>query len=348
MIALLLPLVLAPGQDACIERHLAAMGTRLTVEVTAPERALALAASERAVRALAEVERRLSTWRDDSELAHLNATPVGETIEISRALADELAAAGDVCRATAGAFDPGVGALVAAWDLRGDGRIPRPEDLAAALAASGFETLVWTRLAEGRARVERRSAGMRLEEGGFGKGAGLDRALDALRAAGITTADLDLGGQVAVLRPPGAEGKLVPIAHPDRRGSAVAEIRLTHGSLATSGNSERGLVIDGERFGHLLDPRTGRPAPDFGSLTVRAASALAADAFSTGLYVLGPDAALAFAASREDLEVLVLERSEHGLRIRATPGLDVRVLHPDLALEVVHPPSASQKAPTDR
>lgn len=358
LLALAPTLEVAPAQEAPaarIERRLAAMGTVLTVAVVAPDRPRALTASELAVRAIEETERRLSTWREDSELARLNATPVGEAFELSGALAGELAAANDVRRATGGAFEPGIGALVRAWDLRGAGRVPLPAEIAEALAAGGFGTLEWTRLENGGARVRRTSAGMRIEEGGFGKGAGLDRALEALRAAGIAEADLDLGGQVAVLRPASipdgarsAAGKLVAVAHPDRRETAVVEVRLARGSLATSGNSERGIRVDGQRLGHLLDPRTGRPARDFGSLTVLASTALEADAFSTGLYVLGPDAALAFAAAREDLEVLVLERTADGLRARATPGLEARSLQPDLVLEVFTPPPASREADTDR
>ena len=85
------------------------------------------------------------------------------------------------------------------------------------------------------------------------------------------------------------------LADPRDRQRAVARIEIPSGSVATSGNSERGVVVDGRRIGHLLDPRTGRPAPDFGSLTVWAPTALEADCLATGLYVLGPEAALAWA-----------------------------------------------------
>ena len=334
MNTLLLPLALALPTDVAVERHLAAMGTSLTLEVSAPDRSRALSASERAVRAIEATERRLSTWREDSELAHLNAASPGEAVEIGPALALELAAARRLHVSTEGAFDPGVGALVDAWDLRGKGRIPAAGELAAALEAGGLETLDWTALPSSGARVTRRSASMRLEEGAFGKGAGLDRALEELRAAGVVDAFVDLGGQVAVLTSPGGSARRAPLAHPDRRDLAVVEVRLTTGSLATSGNSERGVLIDGRSVGHLLDPRTGRPAPDFGSLTVWAPSALDADALSTGLYVMGPDAALTFAAAREDLEVLVLERTAAGLRARRTPGLDARAVTPELLVEV--------------
>jgi thiamine biosynthesis lipoprotein len=160
-----------------------------------------------------------------------------------------------------------------------------------------------------------------LEEGAFGKGAGLDAALRALEQAGATRAFLDLGGQVAVL---GAEGLPYTwgVADPRERDEVVLRVPLRHGSLATTGNSERGIVVDGERLGHVLDPRSGRPAADFGSLTVLAADGLTADGLATGLYVLGPEAALSFGCRVPGVDVLVLEPTAGGrLRARATGAL---------------------------
>jgi len=99
---------------------------------------------------------------------------------------------------------------------------------------------------------------------------------------------------------------------------------MDHGSVATSGNSERGIAIDGRRYGHLLDPRTGRPAPDFGSLAVWAADPLLADCLSK-LYVLGPDRALAWVAAHrrlgESVEALALVSKGGKIEVRASDGL---------------------------
>jgi len=318
-----------------VRRQLGLMGTRLELEVRARDRRTALAASEAAVRALEAAEARLSTWRSDSELAALNAAPPGQTVPLSPELAAELAACARWSRATDGAFDPVVGALVAAWDLRGGGREPAPGELAAARAASGLRHLC---LEDGGA--VRRHPRATLEEGAWGKGAGLDAAARALAGAGAEGAFLDLGGQILLL---GQEAASVAVAHPRHRDRPLLELRLLPGrSLATSGNSERAIRVGGRRRGHLLDPRTGRPAPDFGSLVVEADSALAADCLSTGLYVLGPEAALAWAASRPDVEVLVLEEHDGVLRVRATPGLArrCRSLVPGLVIQAFPPPTA--------
>ncbi len=300
-----------------VERRLSMMGTSLDVAVEARDRETALAASERAVAALEAAEARLSTWRDDTELARLNRAPAGERVALSPELAADLTAARSCWMETDGAFDPAVGPLVRAWGLRTGGRLPDPEELRRALAATGLDGL---RLEPGAAVRER--PGLVLEEGGFGKGAGLAAALAALAGTpGISRVALDLGGQVAVLSQTG-EPWAVPVADPRRRDLSVIELSIGRGSVSTSGNSERGIVAGGERLGHLLDPRTGRPAPDFGSLTVWAVDPLLADCLSTGLYVMGPEAALAWAARHPGIEVLVLRPRGERLEALATPGLE--------------------------
>jgi thiamine biosynthesis lipoprotein len=295
------------------------MGTQAALRVEAPDRTRALGAAEAAVAALEAAEARLSTWTEASELARLNAAPVGAEVELSPSLAEDLHRARLCWRATGGAFDPAVGALVEAWGLRSGGRHPSTDEIEAALAAGGLRSLAL----EG-SRATRLHTGLLLEEGAFGKGAGLDDALTVLSAAGASRAILDLGGEVAVLGPGPFE---LAVSHPRRREEPVALLTIDAGAVATSGNSERGIVVEGERLGHLLDPRTGRPAPDFGSLTVWARDAMTADCLSTGLYVMGPDSALELAEATEGVEILILQPSTGGLRARASSGLAGRLTY---------------------
>jgi thiamine biosynthesis lipoprotein len=303
---------------ATVERRVMLMGTSLEITVEAADRESGLAASERAVEALEAAEARLSTWRQDSELALLNHTPVGERRELSPALAAELSAVVRCSRETEGAFDPAIGALVQAWGLRQGGRRPSPEERTAAVADSSVEAL----LIEGGTAMRRRP-GLLVEEGAWGKGSGLADALAALAAVpGVVRTSLDLGGQVAVSGPGVWQ---VPVADPRRRDRSVAVLSIDGGSVSTSGNSERGITVAGHKLGHLLDPRTGEPAPDFGSLTVWTADPLRADCLSTGLYILGPERALEWAASHPGVEVLVLRPRGRRLEALASPGLRGRL-----------------------
>lgn len=331
-------LVLCAGPAAAtalgerIERRVTAMGTGLSVEVEGDTRAAALSASEAALRAIAQVEARLSTWRADSELAQLNRAPVGELVAVSPALRADFELCERWWRITAGAFDPNVGALVAAWDLRGAGRIPTADELALARAAGDFAQ--GFALASGG--IVRRRASARLEEGGFGKGVGLDAALEALRERGVTHAVLDLGGQVARL---GQSRVRWSVAHPDRREQPALAWDFANGSIASSGNSERARVVGDRRIGHLLDPRSGEPAPDLGSVSVWAELAADADVLSTALFVMGPIAACELAAARSDFALVWLERAPQGLVAHASERLraDLTVLDASVRVEFIQP-----------
>lgn len=312
-----------------IVRHLAAMGTALALTVSAPTRDLALNASEAAVHAVEAAERLLSTWRDDTPLARLNAAAPGVPAPVPPELFALLKRVFEWEKTTDGAFDPAVLSLVTAWGLRTGGRIPDAKSLARARAASRAALFTFE---ESSFTVTRCDALAGIDEGAWGKGWALDRAADALRAAGSTSFVLDLGGQILA----GGDGTTILVAHPRDRARTVATLRLKDASASTSGNSERGMVVNGRRIGHLLDPRTGEPAPDFGSVTVVAREGFAADVLSTAFFVLGPEEGMALSeqlrAKGVAHEALFFFEGEEGQspRVSMSPGMKCLI---DLAAE---------------
>jgi FAD:protein FMN transferase len=312
-----------PGSSpaARIERRLEAMGTLLGLSVAGPDRAAALEASEKAVREIARVEALITTWRPGGPLDRVNTAPPGRAVVLDAELAKVLKAVFGWSERTDGAFDPTVLPLARAWDLRGPGRVPDAAALSRALAATGRGRF---RFDGATGRTLRLSADAGIDEGAWGKGYALDRAASALRRCGVSEALLDLGGQVA------AVGRAtVAVADPrDRRRPAVT-LSVEDESVSTSGNSERGRTVAGRRIGHLLDPRTGQPAPDFGSATAVAPSGLSADVLSTAFFVLGPEKGLELSERlrREGLpnEAVFLVVADGRLRVVASPGIHARL-----------------------
>ena len=294
------------------------MGTRMVTTIEAASRRAALAASESVLDAVTNAERRLSTWTVSSELSRVNASPVGEPLLLSPLLARDLKAALQCAHETGGAFAPGVGGLVEAWKLREGGRRPSAEEIESAVSGASLENV---RL--GNDHVTRLDQRFTFEEGAFGKGAGLDDALERLSSSEATAAVIDLGGQVAVW---GRTTAWVDIAHPRDRNRAILRLEVARGSVATSGSSERGMVIGGEQLGHVLDPRTGIPTGDVGSVTVWADDATRADCLSTALYVLGPDAAHSWASQHLDLGLVTVAYRGDRLLATATPNLRGRLV----------------------
>lgn len=312
--AILTPRAIAEPARAHVERRTWVMGTRLVVAVEADKRSTALEASEAALDAVAAVESRLSTWRDDSELSKLNGAAPGTGVALSRELEADLREARYWWSATDGAFDPGIAPLVEIWDLRGSGRVPSDAELDVTRTASGLEFLV---LEPGVARLAK--AGFGIEEGGFGKGIALRSAVAAARDAGAGCVVLDFGGQISMNGSCGAAW--VEIAHPDDRHRGLARLEMGVGSIATSGNSERGLNVDGARHGHILDPRSGRPAVDWGTVTVVTEDPVTADCVSTALLVMGPKQGVDWLRGRPDIDAVFVERSGDTTEMTATAGL---------------------------
>ena len=276
------------------------MGTRLRVEVEAPIRQVARDAAESTIREVERIERLLSSWSDDSELGALNQAPLGSAHRASPEVGRWLWKARELSRRTAGAFDPTIGSLVDAWDLRGGGRIPSGAQLDDARASSGFTSVEVGRLGD----VVRTQPGAWIDSGAFGKGAALS-AVRALEWDGVTRATVDLGGQLWVWADPAA-AQFVAVAHPGRRAEAVMRLQIRGASVATSGASERWVEVDGVRIGHILDPRSGQPVAPWGSVTVVAADPLEADALATALYVMGPEDGRAWAERQPEVAALFL------------------------------------------
>lgn len=287
------------------------MGTVLRARVVAGERGAAISAIEGVFSEVARLEAVLSTWRTDTELARVNAAPPGHPTLASTELVSLLAEAARWSTVTGGAFDPGIGALVDAWNLRGDPTRPAPPAIAAALEASGIARF---ELDTARRLVSRPARGW-IDPGGFGKGAALREAGGVLQEAGVSAALLDFGGQLlAIGAPSQTDGWPVGVAHPVERAKPVAALRLREVSAATSSAGERGL--------HILDPRTGSPIPAWGSVTVIAADPLVADVLATALFVMGPVDALDWARRRNDIGVLVISRHESVVSMCWTVALE--------------------------
>lgn len=302
---------------ATLERARFLMGTTCRAVVHHEDPAGARSALVAAFDAIAALEDELSTWRPDSTLSLANRLAGRRPVPVSPALAELLDGALGLAELTGGAFDPTVGPLVRAWDLRGSGRVPGPGELAATLPHVGHHLVDLDR---GAGLLSLGSSRACLDAGAFGKGAALDRARDVLVAAGVRSALMDFGGQLLLVgAPPGDDAWRVAVADPTDRERPAVELLVRDASVATSAQSERRLLVDGVSVGHVLDPRTGRPVPGRHGVTVVAPDGLTADALATALLVMGPDAGRRWCLARpQSPAALWLEPRPHGLDLTAT------------------------------
>ncbi|MFP4056090.1 MAG: FAD:protein FMN transferase [Candidatus Brocadiia bacterium] len=298
------------------------MGTYMAVTVYAPGREAGLRAIEAAFQRVEEVEAATSTWREDSDVSKLNRAAGSPPMAVSEHLWVPLRRAVEIAEETRGAFDPTVGPVVALWRRSWrTGKRPGDEEIAAARALVDYRSV---ECAPDAPRVRLAKAGQRLELSGIGKGYAVAQAIEALQAHGIRAALVDAGGDIyGVGAPPGREGWLIGVRDPSRRGKILPRpILLRDRAVATSGDYEQFGMVDGRRYSHILDPRTGRPVEDMTSVTVVAADPMTADAYATAASVMGVEQALAFAEKREEVEMLIMYRRDGELATARSSGFE--------------------------
>ena len=259
------------------------MGTscmlRVVVKPQDLQRAEALLAD--AERELRQCEALTSTWIETSEISRFNRAKAGEKIELSPFTMEFLKLAKQAWMDTDGAFDITCGKVWQLW-LEGQKKnaLPDMDEIQRLRAESN-----WENIELGENFAVKRNDHVEVVSGGLAKGMAIDRALEILKAGGVLSAFVEVGGDIAVFQ------NTRPIqvkASKDRTSECVSEIaNFENGGICTSGHSERGFEIQGTRYSQILDPTTGRPVETPWSVTVTADCAVTADLWATALEVLG-------------------------------------------------------------
>ena len=249
-------------------------------------------ASRIANAAIAEVKRieaKYSRYREESLLSRINAAAGREAVEVDEETLGLLAFADAAYRQSGGLFDATSGVLRRAWNFR-EARVPSQAELDVLLPLVGWEKV---EIAGNRVRLPQ--TGMQLDFGGFGKEYAVDRAARVMAGQGATSAMASLAGDLAILGPqPGGAPWRMGIQHPRRKDKVLATIPIMSGAIATSGDYERFIEVDGVRHCHILDPRTGLSARGLQSVTVQAQSCLIAGSATTIAMLKGREEGLAW------------------------------------------------------
>ena len=295
------------------------MGVETRLVVYAQGEAHALRACRAAYHRISELDAKMSDYRPDSELMQLCQRAVGRWVRVSRELFYVLWRAQKLASQTDGAFDITIGPLVQLWrEARRTGRLPDEATLRDAKVRVGWRKL---ELSPRRCAVRLAMPNMRLDLGGIAKGYACDEALRTLRRFGIHRALVQMGGDLVVGDPPpnqkgwhievplltesGGRGSAEPKsrlegaapAEPRLEGEAPAEpkqsankhLLLSRCALSTSGSTEQYVEIEGKRYAHIIDPRTGLGLTRLVLAIVQAPDGITSDSLATAACVLGPE-----------------------------------------------------------
>jgi FAD:protein FMN transferase len=254
-----------------------AMSSGCEIRLEGADRFALNAAAQCAINEVRRIEVTYSRYRADSIVSRINAAAgSGVGIAVDDETASLLTFADQLYALSDGLFDITSGVLRRAWDFRAR-TLPDRAVLQGLLPLIG-----WSQVERKDGQVHLPRAGMEIDFGGFGKEYAADRAMAVLAAAGLRHGFVNLGGDIRVLGPR-ADGSAwrFAIAHPRQEGATVAHIDMLDGALASSGDYERFFELNGKRYCHIFDPRSGWPVERWSSVSVTAPVCVAAGALST-------------------------------------------------------------------
>ncbi|WP_028125669.1 FAD:protein FMN transferase [Eremococcus coleocola] len=275
------------------------------------------AAMDEAFDYMRRMEKLLSTNLEGSDIYKINQAAGKEAVKVQPETFELMEKALEIAKLSDGAFDVTIGAVTNLWRI-GDvdeERLPSPEEIEAALPKIDYHKITLNKKAQ---TIKLEEEGMVLEMGGISKGYIGSGVKKIFQKYGITTALINLGGNVIVMgtSPSNDQGWNVGVQDPDKvRGTVVGARRMKDYAIITSGIYERYLEVDGKKYHHILDPKTGYPLENnISGVTVFAPESVDGDGYSTSLFLMGIDKGLDFVNHLDGVEAVFIDK-DHGLHL---------------------------------
>jgi thiamine biosynthesis lipoprotein len=294
-------------QTVLLARH--AMATRFEIVLYGRSQSRLRAAGEAALAEVERIEAQLSIYHPTSEMARVNACAARQPVRVSPSVFRLLEQARQLHRESGGAFDIAIAPLVRCWGfMDGSGSWPDPREVDRVRRQVGMQHVI---LDEENLTVRFDGEGVMLDLGAIGKGHAIDRAVETLREAGVASALLHGGTSTVngIGKPPEEDAWKVAIESPSGDGAAprlLATVPLRDEALSVSAVWGKCFEHEGKTFGHVLDPRAGRPVSNAVLAAVVLPSATESDALSTALLVAGPEGHEKIAQLRPGMRTLVV------------------------------------------
>jgi thiamine biosynthesis lipoprotein len=321
----------APGGRVSVDSGMRqVMGTFARIVVVAADERIAKECIDVGLAEFVRVDNSMSDYKAESELSLVNNRADKEAVKVSEGLSEVLEKSIEFSKKTGGAFDITVGPLVDLYHrAEEEGVKPSEEEISIAKSKVGFEKL---KLDKEKRTVRFAAGGMRLDLGGIAKGYAIDRAIEAIRRRGGMGAMADIGGDIRCfgMAPPGRERWVIGLQEPGEQAGGVIEgrlsltLELTDVAVATSGDYRRFAVIEGEKFSHIIDARSGAGSNKLRSVTIIAKNALEADALATAVSVMGIEAGLELIENTPETEAILIPSATGG-KIITSSGADTYI-----------------------
>ncbi|NDK55255.1 FAD:protein FMN transferase [Pontibacter sp. BT213] len=295
----------APSSAKAHKKVLLLMGTRFELVAVSENEQLANSAIDAGVNEIKRIEALISEWQPTSQTSAINRAAGSMPVSVDPELYDLISRSIKISKLTDGAFDISFAAAYKLWKFDGSmTQMPAPEDIAASVKHIGYQRIT---LDPKNHSVYLQDPEMKIGFGAIGKGYAANRARDVMRKMGIKAGVVNAAGDMITWgKQPDGQPWYVGIADPAEKDKVFSWLTASETAVVTSGDYEKFAEINGKRYGHIIDPRTGYPATGLKSVTIICPDAELADALATATYVLGPEDGLHLINQLKGVECLMI------------------------------------------
>jgi thiamine biosynthesis lipoprotein len=282
------------------------MGSDFDITVAASSQEDADEYIDLAVAEITRIENLISSWKTTSQTSEINRSAGLKPVKVDDELFQLIKRSLVISKITDGAFDISFAAIDKIWKFDGkESHIPEKKDLDASVSKIGYQNIV---LDEEHSTVFLKKPGMKIGFGAIGKGYAADKAKELLIKNGVVSGIINASGDMNTWgKQPNGKPWKIAITNPMDKSKNYGLFELIDQSVVTSGNYEKFTLIDGKRYAHIIDPRTGMPTKGILSVTVFAPKAEMADALATAVFVMGEDTGLYLINQLQDIEVIIVK-----------------------------------------
>jgi len=302
--------MLSQGQltqrDITVKKTLELMGTRFEITVVAPNEEIGYLDIDEAVSEIERIEQMISSWDEASETIKIIKNAGIQPVKVSPELYRLIERAIKISEITDGAFDITYASMDNIWKFDGSmDRMPSDGEIQKSIAKIGYKKIV---LDSEEQTVFLTEPGMRIGFGAIGKGYAADRAKELLTSKQVKGGIINASGDLTTWGTKATGEKwLVGIANPLSKEKVFSWLPIVESSVATSGNYEKYIVINGKKYSHIIDPRTGYPTSGINSVSVFAKHAELCDALATAVFIMGKDTGIHMINQIDGVEVVVVD-----------------------------------------
>jgi len=307
LVCLFLTSVLFGQEDlVTVSKVLKLMGTRFEVTVVAQNEDLGYININEAVAEITRIEKLISSWDSDSETSLVNKNAGLQPVKVSKELFNLTERSIRISEITDGAFDVSYAPMDRVWKFNGEmKKMPSKDQVTESVAKVNYQDVV---LNKEETTIFLKEKGMKLGFGAIGKGYAADKTKELLISKGVIGGIINASGDLTTWGTKNTGEKwMVGITNPLDKNKMFSWLPVIESSVATSGNYEKYVVINDEKFSHIIDPRTGYPTKGVKSVTVFAKKAELCDALSTAVFVMGKDSGIHMVNQLPGVEVVVID-----------------------------------------